>query len=134
MNESMLWYAQLAKPSWAPPAWLFGPVWTVLYAVIAVSFGAALALAVRKKIPAATLVPFAINLVSNALYSPIQFGLKSNLLASVDILVVLASVLWAMRAIWPHRQWIAFAQIPYLAWVAFATVLQLTIAWMNRGS
>ncbi len=134
MNESMQWYAQLIKPEWAPPAWVFGPVWSVLYAVIAVSFGAVIVLAMRKKLPASVMAPFAVNLVSNVIYSPIQFGLKSNELASIDILVVLGSILWAMAAVWPHRTWIALAQVPYLAWVSFATCLQLTVTYLNYGA
>ena len=134
MNESMQWYAQLIKPEWAPPAWVFGPVWSVLYAVIAVSFGAVIVLAMRKKLPASVVAPFAVNLVSNVIYSPIQFGLKSNELASIDILVVLGSILWAMAAVWPHRKWIALAQVPYLAWVSFATCLQLTVTYLNYGA
>lgn len=133
MNNSMQWYAELLKPSWAPPAWVFGPVWSVLYAIIAISFGAVLVLAIQKKIPRTILIPFTINVIANALYSPIQFGLRSNELASVDILVVLGSLAWAIIAIWPHRRWIAFAQIPYLCWVAFATFLQLTITYLNYG-
>lgn len=135
MNElaSMQWYAQLLKPSWAPPADVFGPVWSVLYVIIAISFGAVLVLAIKKKIPRTVLIPFMINIVSNALYSPIQFGLRNNELASVDILIVLGSLAWAMIAIWPHRKWIAYAQIPYFLWVAFATCLQLTITYLNYG-
>jgi tryptophan-rich sensory protein len=135
MNElaSMEWYAQLIKPSWAPPADVFGPVWSVLYAVIAISFGAVLFHAARGNIPKKILIPFAINLVANALYSPIQFGLRNNELASVDILIVLGTLAWAMAAIWPHRKWIAYAQIPYFCWVAFATGLQLTITYLNYG-
>lgn len=133
MDESMQWYAQLLKPDWAPPAWVFGPVWSVLYAVIAVSFGAAAYLAWRRAIPRRIIVPFVLNLVSNALYSPIQFGLRSNELASVDILIVLATLAWAMIAIWPHRKWIALVQVPYLLWVSFATCLQLTITYLNFG-
>lgn len=133
MNESMQWYAELLKPSWAPPAWVFGPVWSVLYVIIAISFGAVLVLAIQKKIPRTVLIPFAINLASNALYSPIQFQLRSNELASVDILIVLGSLAWAMAAVWPHRKWIAYAQVPYFCWVAFATCLQLTITYLNYG-
>lgn len=133
MNESMLWYAELLKPSWAPPAWLFGPAWSVLYVIIAVSFGAVLFHAARGDVPKKILLPFALNAVANALYSPIQFGLRSNELASVDILVVLLSLAWAMTAVWPHRKWITYAQIPYLLWVSFATCLQLTITYLNYG-
>ena len=125
------WYQELLKPSWAPPAYLFGPVWTVLYIIIAISFGTALYLAFTKKIPQSIAMPFILNLVFNLLFTPIQFGLQNNLLATVDILLVLATLLWAMKSIYPHRKWIAYAQVPYLIWVSFATVLQLTITYLN---
>jgi translocator protein len=125
------WYAQLAKPAWAPPASVFGPVWTVLYAVIFLSFGVVFFMAFRRRIPCTTALPFALNLVANFAYTPLQFGLKSNILASVDILLVWGTLIWAAVAIFPRARWIAYAQIPYLLWVTFATCLQLTITFMN---
>lgn len=132
MNESAQWYATLVKPAFAPPAWLFAPVWTVLYLIIAVSFGYVLVQAVRRRIPWRVFLPFGLNLVFNLAFTPIQFGLKNNALAAVDILLVLATLVWALRAVWPHARWVALANLPYLAWVAFATVLQLSITWLNR--
>lgn len=130
--DTYSWYQTLIKPSWAPPAWLFGPVWTVLYAVILVSFGAVFYSAIRKKIAWLAALPFALNLVFNLSFTPIQFGLKNNLLAALDILLVLGTLVWALVAIYPLRRWVALANIPYLLWVGFATVLQLTITWLNR--
>ena len=75
---------------------------------------------------------FILNLLFNAAYTPIQFGLKNNLLASVDILLVLGTLLWALKVIWPRVRWVAYVNIPYLLWVAFATLLQLSITWLNR--
>ncbi len=132
MNMSMSWYSQLLKPSWAPPSWLFGPVWTVLYAGIAVSFGAVFVQAAKGKIPAIVALPFVLNLAFNAAFTPLQFGLRSNVLAAADILLVLGTLVWAMLAVRPHIGWVFWAQVPYLLWVSFATVLQLTITWMNR--
>jgi len=126
------WYAQLSKPAWSPPAGIFGPVWTVLYVLIAVSFGKVFYLAWRKEIPGAVVWPFVLNLIFNLSFTPLQFGLKSNLLAAVDILLVLGTLLWAVMAIYPYRRWIAYLQIPYLLWVTFATFLQLTITYLNR--
>lgn len=125
------WYAQLIKPTWAPPSWLFGPVWTVLYAIIAVSFGAVFYKALTKQIPRAVALPFALNLVFNLAFTPIQFGLQSNLLAAIDILFVLATLVWTLFAVYPHAKWIAYANIPYFLWVSFATALQLTITFLN---
>jgi tryptophan-rich sensory protein len=132
MNESAAWYNQLIQPAFAPPSWVFGPVWTALYVVIAISFGYVFWLAVKRRIPRGVALPFALNLLFNFAFTPLQFGLKNNMLAALDILLVLATLVWALRAIWPHRRWVALANLPYLAWVAFATVLQLSITWLNR--
>ncbi len=125
------WYSQLIKPTWAPPSWLFGPVWTVLYILIAISFGKVFLMFWNKQIPFIVLLPFLLNLLFNFLFTPLQFGLKNNLLAGIDIILVLATLVWAMIAIFPHTRWIAYMQIPYLLWVSFATVLQITITYLN---
>jgi translocator protein len=125
------WYQALIRPSWAPPSWLFGPVWTVLYVIIAISFGTVFYKAFTKKISWIVALPFALNLIFNFAFTPLQFGLQNNLLAAIDILLVLGTLIWAIRAIYPHIKWIAYAQIPYLLWVSFATTLQLTITYLN---
>jgi tryptophan-rich sensory protein len=129
--QTYTWYQQLIKPSWAPPASVFGPVWTVLYIGIFVSFGAVFVMAGQKKIAWVIALPFALNLLFNFSFTPLQFGLQNNILAAIDILLVLATLIWAMISIYPHARWIAYAQIPYLLWVAFATCLQLTITYLN---
>lgn len=126
------WYGQLVKPFFAPPAWVFGPVWTVLYIIIAISFGYVLVQFLRRRLPFSVLLPFILNLLFNLAFTPIQFALKNNALASVDILLVLATLVWAMAAIWRRARWVALVNIPYLLWVAFATVLQLSITLLNR--
>jgi len=131
MNESYSWYATLLKPTWAPPSWLFGPVWSVLYAGIVISFGSVFYKIYTKEVPWTVGIPFVLNLVFNLSFTPLQFGLKSNLLASVDILLVLGTLVWAIVAVFPHVKWIAYAQGPYLLWVIFATVLQITITYLN---
>lgn len=132
MNNAYNWYSTLIKPSWAPPSWLFGPVWTVLYSIIAVSFGTVFYKAFTKQIPWIVALPFVLNLVFNFAFTPIQFGLKNNLLAAIDILLVLGTLIWTMTAIWPHMRWVVYANIPYLLWVSFATILQLTITYLNK--
>lgn len=131
-ENSYNWYSTLIKPSWAPPSWLFGPVWTFLYILIAVSFGKVFIMAFKKEIPFAVALPFILNLVFNFIFTPLQFGLKNNYLAALDILLVLGTLIWAMWAIYPHAKWITYIQIPYLAWVSFATILQLTVTYLNR--
>lgn len=132
--ENYAWYTTLSKPFWAPPSWLFGPVWSVLYAIIAVSFGTVFYYAAMGTISWMVALPFALNLVFNAAFTPLQFGLKNNVLASVDILLVLGTLVWALVSLWyasPELRWVVYVNLPYLAWVAFATVLQLTITYLN---
>lgn len=125
------WYQTLIKPSWSPPGWLFGPVWTVLYVLIAISFGTVFYRAFVGKLSWWVALPFALNLVFNFAFTPLQFGLKNNLLASLDILLVLGTLIWAMMSIYPQMRWVAWINVPYLLWVSFATILQLTITVMN---
>jgi tryptophan-rich sensory protein len=144
MNNTYNWYQTLIKPSWAPPSWLFGPVWSVLYIIIAITFGAVFYKAFTGKIPWIVALPFALNLVFNFAFTPLQFGLKNNFLASIDILLVLGTLIWALFAIYsfglkihietgaPTYSWIIYANIPYLLWVLFATILQITITFLNR--
>ena len=132
--DTYSWYATLIKPDWAPPAWVFGPVWTVLYAIIAVSFGTVFYKAIRRQIPWMVALPFALNLIFNFVFTPLQFGLQNNLLAAIDIILVLGTLVWALMAVWhaaPSLRWVVYANIPYLLWVSFATILQLTVTYLN---
>jgi len=125
------WYQSLVKPSWSPPGWLFGPVWTILYVLIIISFGRVFQSFFKKEISFLVLLPFILNLIFNLIFTPLQFGLKNNLLAAIDIILVLATLVWAMMSIYPTLRWVAYLQIPYLIWVSFATILQLTILYLN---
>jgi tryptophan-rich sensory protein len=125
-------YAQLKKPKWSPPASVFGPVWTFLYLLIVISFGAVFYLALTKQLMAIVALPFVLNLIFNFSFTYFQFKLKNNYLTALDVLLVLATLVWATLAIWPFASWIAYMQIPYLLWVAFATILQLTVTWLNK--
>jgi len=126
------WYSKLKKPSWSPPSWLFGPVWTFLYILILLSFGKVFLMTWQKEIPLIIALPFLLNLIFNFAFTTIQFKLKNNLLAAADILLVLATIIWSMSAIYPYAPWIAYIQFPYLLWTSFATVLQLTITYLNK--
>ncbi len=126
------WYQTLIKPSWAPPSWLFGPVWTVLYTIIAITYGTIYYKILKGELPKALAVPMVLNIIFNLAFTPLQFGLKNNYLAAIDILLVLVTLIWTIVAIYPHLRWAALANIPYLMWVCFATVLQLSITWLNK--
>ncbi len=125
-------YEDLVKSFFAPPAYVFGPVWTVLYVLIAISFGAVFVLAFKKKLSWKIALPFILNLVFNLLYTPLMFGLKNISLASLDILLVLCTLVWSMFVIYKHKKWIAYIQIPYLLWVLFATILQMSVWFLNK--
>jgi translocator protein len=129
----MTWYNGLAKPTWTPSPSTIGLIWQILYPIILVSFLFVFVQAARKKVGWQVALPFAINLVANLIFTPIQFGLRNLPLAALDILIVWGTILWMIIAVWRHHRWVAVAQVPYLIWVSIATVLQLSITWMNRG-
>ncbi len=129
----MEWYDSLAKPTWTPAPATIGLIWQILYPVILVSFGFVFVQAIRRKLPWLVALPFAINLVANLIFTPIQFGMRNLPLAAVDILIVWGTTIWMSVAIWKHYRWVAVAQVPYFVWVSLATVLQLSITAMNWG-
>jgi len=129
--NSYEWYGALKKPSFAPPSRAFGIAWSILYPVIFVSFGYVFYLAATGKVSWIVAAPFVPNLVFNFAFTPLQFGLKNNALALVDVILVDATLIWAALAVWPHSKPAALAQIPYLAWVLFASALQISITFLN---
>jgi tryptophan-rich sensory protein len=129
--ETYSWYASLIKPTWAPPSWLFGPVWSVLYIVIAISFITVFYRASQGQISYWIALPFVLNLICNFAFTPLQFGLQNNFLAAIDIVLILGTLVWSLIAIFPFIPWVTYINIPYLLWVSFATVLQFTITYLN---
>ncbi len=124
------WYAGLKKPSWNPPNWIFGPVWTALYTSMAIA-----AWLVWKRGQAegrrAALTVFLVQLLFNALWSPLFFGMKSPALAFVDIVLLWLTILMAVRAFWRIRPVAGMLLLPYLAWVTFAGALNLALWRLN---
>jgi translocator protein len=124
------WYAALKKPSWNPPNWIFGPVWTALYTIMAVAAWLVWRRGgfVRQRTP---LTLFFVQLLLNAMWSPLCFGAKSLGLALVDIMflwIALTATLIAFgKTFWPAGALLA----PYLAWVTFATGLNFALWQLN---
>jgi tryptophan-rich sensory protein len=126
------YYAALIKPSFAPPEMWFGIAWGIIYPLIALAFVLLLKKQFEKKIENKTLMQvFVLNLIGNGLFTPVQFWLRSNVLASVVILWVLGTLGWFMALVYKESKLIFWLLMPYLLWVSFATVLQILITWMN---
>jgi translocator protein len=122
------WYPLLAKPSWNPPAWIFGPVWSTLYVLM----GIAIWRAWRTGPAARTLVAgYFVQLVCNALWSVLFFGLKQPAWALADIFLLLGLLGWMQRGLWRTDRSAGVLWLPYVLWVGFATVLNATIVWLN---
>ena len=123
-------YAEVVRPDWAPPGWLFGPVWLTLYTLMGIAawlvwrragFGA-----VR-----VALTLFLVQLVVNALWSWLFFAWRLGLPALVDILVLLALIIAMLAAFWRQSRVAGALIIPYLLWVGFAAVLNYSVWQLN---
>jgi tryptophan-rich sensory protein len=120
------------KPAFAPPSSWFAPVWSFLYVLIITSFGFVFYKAIKKELPIFVVIPFILNLFFNLIFTYLQFELNNMLLASIDIILVLSTLIWSMIVVYKHYKWVTYIQIPYLLWVSFATILQLSIFYLNR--
>lgn len=141
------WYRTLERPSWSPPDWLFGPVWTLLYAMMAVAaflvwrraFGGGGGVRAGGEIPdvrpaaRVALVVFGVQLVLNALWSWLFFAMRSPLAGLVEIVVLWMAIAATIALFWPLSRVAAGLMVPYLAWVSFATALNGALWWLNRG-
>jgi tryptophan-rich sensory protein len=126
------WYAGLEKPSWNPPSWVFGPVWTFLY----ISMAVAAWLVWKKggwKSQRRPLTLYLVQLLLNAIWTPLFFGLHLPGWAFLEILLLLAAVVATMLAFWKTRRPAGALFVPYVLWVSFASVLNGTLWWLNRG-
>ncbi len=123
------WYAALARPTFTPPDWLFGPAWTALY----IMMGLAAFLVWRSRAPGcrAALAAFAGQLVVNALWTPAFFGMRSAVAGLIVIMVLVFAIAIATRLFFKVKRAAGLLMLPYLAWVAFALVLNLSIVLMN---
>lgn len=129
--EAAVFYAQLSKPPWAPPGWLFGPVWSVLYFLMGVSAWLVWRTPGRKQ---GALALFGLQLAANALWSWLFFAWHRGALASVEVLVLLALIVWTVAAFWRISRAAAVLLVPYLVWVGFASSLTWSVWQRNPGA
>ena len=124
------WYETLAKPDWNPPAWLFGPVWTILYTLMGVS-----AWLVWKdhgfKGAKSALTLFLVQLALNGLWSQIFFGMQETGWAFLEIFFLLAAIIATTWLFFKKNRLAGWLMVPYIAWVSFATALNGAIWMMN---
>ena len=118
------WYVTLNKPFFSPPNWVFGPVWIILYILMGISLYLVWK---RKKVPSV----FWIQLILNAVWSIIFFGMKNPTLALMDIAVLWIIIVLTIKAFSKISKLAGKLLIPYLAWVSFATLLNLAIVILN---
>jgi translocator protein len=127
-----VFYGQLSQPSWAPPAWLFGPVWSVLYLLI----GVAAWLVWRKhgfSGAGTALMLFRIQLVANALWTWLFFVWHFGALSLAEIIVLWLLIVATLAAFWRLHRLAALMLVPYLAWVSFASALTYSLWRLNPG-
>lgn len=125
-----LWYASLNKPFFNPPNWVFGPVWTILYLLMGVSLYLIWTARYKGSKKTAFIV-FGAQLLLNALWSLVFFGLLMKVASVVIIIVLLGLILLMIKLFWPISRMAAWLLVPYAIWVSFATVLTIAIAGLN---
>lgn len=123
------WFAQLDKPAWNPPDWVFAPVWTTLYVLMGIA--AWLVWDRHRSAARGALTLFVVQLVFNAAWSWIFFGLQNPGLAFAELVILWALIVWTVVLFWKARRAAGLLLLPYLAWVSFAAVLNFTIWRMN---
>ena len=121
------WYPTLNKPSWTPPSWLFGPVWTVLYIMMAVAAWLVWKAGQAK----GALLLFGAQLLLNLAWSFLFFGAKSPGLGLIDIVLLWLAIATTIFAFSLKSRLAAFLMVPYLCWVSFATALNAAIFMLN---
>lgn len=125
------WYATLAKPTLNPPGWIFGPVWTTLYALMGIAAFLVWKKGWDRKDVRKALVVFGLQLVLNAVWSIIFFGLHSPLWALVDITLMWLAIVWTMILFYKISKPAMWLLLPYILWVSFASYLNYFIWILN---
>lgn len=125
------WYVFLVKPSFSPPNWIFGPVWTTLYLLMGISAFLIWRKGLRNKKVKRALSYFLVQLFFNFSWSLLFFGLHSPLLGLLNIILLLISIVLTIQAFYKISKVAAYILVPYLLWVSFATILNIAIVLLN---
>jgi tryptophan-rich sensory protein len=131
LTEIGPWYKALKKPSWQPPDWLFGPAWTLIFALIAVSVAVAWRDARSNGERAAILALFIVNALLNIAWSLLFFAWRRPDWSVVEVVLLWLSIVGLMVRVWPVNRLAALLLAPYLAWVSFAAVLNWAVVRLN---
>lgn len=123
-TSTKAWYGSLRKPTWSPPSWVFGPVWTALYLAMGIALSR-----VRASKPALSL--FALQMTLNILWTPVFFGLKDPAAALLVIGILLGTLLPTTYTFWRIDRMAGYLIVPYVIWTLFASVLNLRIVTLN---
>ena len=126
------WYPTLVKPSFNPPNWIFAPVWTSLYVMMGVAAGLIWnQITTQKSAVTKALQFFTIQLVLNALWSYLFFGLHNLMLATIEVVLLWLMIFETYSQFAKINKTASYLMLPYLAWVSFASVLTASIWWLN---
>ena len=124
------WYFTIAKPSFNPPSWVFGPVWTLLFIMMGISIYFIVKNGITDRNKKAVYI-FAMQLLLNIIWSMLFFGMKSPMLAFFEIIVLWLAIAWTMMAFIKLSKKAAYLLIPYILWVSFAALLNFGIWILN---
>ena len=126
---SQSWYQELIKPAFNPPAWLFGPVWTVLYIMIGLAGGM---IWLDRQQNCAGFMAYIVQLIFNFAWSFLFFGAQWIGIALLDMILLISSIIVTIILIYPRQKLAAYLLMPYAAWVSFALVLNSALFVLNR--
>jgi tryptophan-rich sensory protein len=125
------WYATIAKPTWNPPSWVFGPVWTLLFVLMGVAASLVWARRGQSSVAQSALIAYGVQLVLNICWSYLFFGLESPGAAVVGIAALIIAILITIVLFWRVTPAAGWLMLPYLAWVSFASFLNFTVWRLN---
>jgi len=125
------WYAQLEKPSFNPPNWVFAPVWSLLFLLMGIALYLIWSNEAESRKKRTAILIFAVQLVLNILWSVFFFGLQSPLHAFIEIIILWLAILLTIISFYKISKTAAYLLLPYILWVSFASILNFSIMILN---